>query len=296
MIEQLDGMRETVRFEDQGSVRIYHNVEKEGYPLHWHNACEVIMPLQGGYRVVCQNQDIVLKQGDILWIGAGVLHQIYEPEEAEGERLLILYDPRFFNEFHEFSAVAVFSAPAVFIQKDVLPDLHQRLQDILLDVLQIEIDRGYFKNVMIYADMMKFNALIFSDLIQHQASLSKVALKQSNPDRPVWDANHMSQIYSSCKYIREHVADNLSLDLVAEQSGFSKFYFSRLFKTYTQMSFLEFLNRCRVSEAEKLLADPGRTVTAVALECGLIACQRLTGSLHKSKTVRRPNIKESRIA
>ncbi|MDD2214001.1 MAG: helix-turn-helix transcriptional regulator, partial [Oscillospiraceae bacterium] len=41
-----------------------------------------------------------------------------------------------------------------------------------------------------------------------------------------------------------------------------------LFKTYTQMSFLEFLNRCRVSEAEKLLADPGRTVTAVALECG----------------------------
>ncbi|NJP40583.1 AraC family transcriptional regulator [Oscillospiraceae bacterium HV4-5-C5C] len=268
MIEHLNGVRETVHFTENSSVRIFHNTVKEGYPLHWHNACEVIMPLRGPYTVACQNKIIQMSQGDILWIGAGVLHQIYLPETDDGERMLVLYDPRVFNEFPELSAVAVFSEPAVLVSRATEPQLRQRLQDILLDALQTEFERGYFKNIMIYADMMKINALIFSHLIAGQASRSKSEPGADKPQPTLWEAGHMSMIYHSCGYIRQHFAEPLTLEQVAEQTGFSKYYFSRLFKLYTQMSFLEFLNRCRISEAEKCLTDPEQTVTAAALACG----------------------------
>lgn len=268
MIEQLDGMHETVLFSDDGSVRIYHNVEKEGYPLHWHSACEVIMPLRKGYTVICQNNRIDMKQGDILWIGGGVLHEILEPEDEAGERLLVQYDSRVLNEFAEFSAIAPMSAPAVFVEKESMPEMHEKLQNILLGVLRTEIDRGYFKNVSIYADMMKFNVILFDALLHDQTAQSKLVIANEGEESQKWDANHMSIIYGSCNYIRSHCHEALNLDQVAEHTGFSKYYFSRLFKNYTQMSFTEYLNRCRVSEAEKQLADPRKTVTEVAMDCG----------------------------
>lgn len=267
MIEQLNGVHETVRFDNDGSVRIYHNVAREGYPLHWHSACEIIMPLRDNYTVICQNHQIILDQGDILWIGGGVLHEILEPDN-DGERLLVQYDPRVLNEFIEFSAVRAMSAPAILVQKETMPKMHGQLQDLLLGVLKTEIDRGYFKNVSIYADMMKFNATLFSELLNDQAAKSKLIIANEKDDRQRWDAGHMSIIYSSCNYIRSHCHEPLSLDRVAEYTGFSKFYFSRLFKNYTQMSFLEYLNRCRISEAEKMLADTEKTVTEIAMDCG----------------------------
>ncbi len=267
MIEQLDGMHETVRFDNDGSIRIYHNVEREGYPLHWHSACEVIMPLREGYTVICQNNRIDMKQGDILWIGGGVLHEILEPDN-DGERLLIQYDSRVLNEFPEFSAITPMSAPAIFVEKHLMPKMHEELQDVLLRVLRTEVARGYFKNVSIYADMMKFNVVLFSELLDNQAAQSKLVIANESGEHSKWDANHMSIIYGSCNYIRANCHEPLSLDQVADHTGFSKYYFSRLFRTYTQMSFTEYLNRCRISEAEKLLADPHKTVTEVAMDCG----------------------------
>ncbi len=266
MIEQLNGTHEIVRFSDNGSIRIYHNVEQEGYPLHWHSACEVVMPLRGGYTVICQNSRIDMQQGDILWIGGGVLHEILEPEDG-GERLFVQYDPRILNEFTEFSAIAPMSAPAVYVTRETMAEMHEKLQDILLGALRTELAPGYFKYVAIYADMMKFNTILFNALLNDQTTKAKLVIANEDQGKH-WDANHMSIIYGSCNYIRTHSHEPLNLDIVAERTGFSKYYFSRLFKTYTQMSFVEYLNRCRVSEAERHLADPNKTVTEVAMDCG----------------------------
>ena len=42
MIAHLNGEFETVDYLQNRSVRIYDNVEEEEYPLHWHNAIEII--------------------------------------------------------------------------------------------------------------------------------------------------------------------------------------------------------------------------------------------------------------
>jgi AraC-like DNA-binding protein len=71
-----------------------------------------------------------------------------------------------------------------------------------------------------------------------------------------------------CDYINEHYNEDLTLDDVANRSGFSKYHFSRLFKQFTNVSFYKYLNKKRIENAEKLLMDKELTITEVALRCG----------------------------
>ncbi len=46
MIKNLKGEYETVEFAENLSVILYENSEYENYPIHWHNAIAIIMPLE----------------------------------------------------------------------------------------------------------------------------------------------------------------------------------------------------------------------------------------------------------
>lgn len=45
MIEILNGMTETINYGSSLGVRLYHNVDYEDYPEHWHVGLEIIMPV-----------------------------------------------------------------------------------------------------------------------------------------------------------------------------------------------------------------------------------------------------------
>ena len=51
MIQHLNGDFETVEYNNNGFILLYDNVENEDYPMHWHNAIEIIMPLINDFRL-----------------------------------------------------------------------------------------------------------------------------------------------------------------------------------------------------------------------------------------------------
>ena len=91
MIVHLDGDFETVDYTENRSVLIYDNVENEEYPVHWHNAIEIIMPLTNPFTAVCDGKVFDLKERDILIIPAGTLHTL---KAQPGRRLIMLFDNR----------------------------------------------------------------------------------------------------------------------------------------------------------------------------------------------------------
>ena len=52
MIKILNGIHETVAYDYFPTIKLYHNMEAEDYPLHWHTAMEIIMPVRKEYTVV----------------------------------------------------------------------------------------------------------------------------------------------------------------------------------------------------------------------------------------------------
>jgi len=69
-------------------------------------------------------------------------------------------------------------------------------------------------------------------------------------------------------YLKENYMNEISMNQLAEQVGFSPFYFSRLFKQQFRMGFVDYLNDLRIAAAKSLLDDPTLTLKVVASRCG----------------------------
>ncbi len=68
-------------------------------------------------------------------------------------------------------------------------------------------------------------------------------------------------------YVDKHYPQKIELQEVAHRSHMSKEAFCRYFKRVTSYTFIDFLNRYRVSQAKRLLLS-GKHVSTVCYECG----------------------------
>ncbi|MCD7746533.1 MAG: response regulator [Lachnospiraceae bacterium] len=75
-------------------------------------------------------------------------------------------------------------------------------------------------------------------------------------------------IQLAVRYVREHYAEPISLEDVAEAGNVSPTYMSKLFKSEMQIGFNEFLTQVRLEESEKLLENTNLTVREIAAKVG----------------------------
>ena len=76
-----------------------------------------------------------------------------------------------------------------------------------------------------------------------------------------------ANLLRSIRYIKEHFAQPISLDLMAQEGGLSKCHFCREFKKATRMTPMQFLWRIRIKRAKDLLRKD-LPVSTIALKVG----------------------------
>jgi AraC family transcriptional regulator len=80
---------------------------------------------------------------------------------------------------------------------------------------------------------------------------------------------YLRRIHLVLDYIRANVADDLSLDTLADVAAFSPFHFHRIFTALVGETVNQCARRLRLERAAALLkADPTMSISAAALECG----------------------------
>jgi AraC family transcriptional regulator len=77
-------------------------------------------------------------------------------------------------------------------------------------------------------------------------------------------------------FIQAHLTQDLSLDALAQHSGFSAYHFARLFRRTTGESPHRFVLRQRVEHAQALLEQPDLSLAEVALATGFAHQSHLT--------------------
>ena len=95
------------------------------------------------------------------------------------------------------------------------------------------------------------------------------------PTDAPWDksrrqrAEYIARINRVMDYIEGHIAEALSLEVLARIACFSPFHFHRVFAAMTGETLNRFIRRLRAEKAAtQLLANPGKSVTEIALDCG----------------------------
>lgn len=273
MIHHLSGIHETADYRTDTQICLYYNDENENYPPHWHTPFEVIMPVKNGYTVVVGEQHYELREGDILLICPGIVHELFAPES--GER--IIFQPSLSQiQIRELDLLISLLRPAVLITKEEFPDFHPVAQKLMLEIKEEYFLCEPYYETAVYSRFMR----ILVDIGRLHGALKHPVSDASNSRQK----DYLDKFLYITNYINEHFAENLSLEQVADLAGFSKYHFTRLFKQYTDTSFYKYLNQKRIDYAKTLLLDPDLPVIDVALQCGfssLSAFLRMFKQLNK---------------
>lgn len=91
----------------------------------------------------------------------------------------------------------------------------------------------------------------------------------STPTNSLIQSEYISKINKVQDYIEANLRGNLSLDILADISGFSKFHFSRIFRGVMKETLVSYINRIRLERATSLLLrNPQMSITEIAMQFG----------------------------
>lgn len=254
MIVNLNGDFETVDYVQNRSVLLYDNIENEEYPLHWHNAIEIIMPLTNGLEAICSGKEYKLSERDILIIPGGTLHNL---KAQSGRRLIFLCDNNSLVANPALSELYSVLSEPVLINSDYDKEFLKSMNHILEEIYVLYSNFTDITEVYIYIKLVT----LLTRIKEYQ--LSEIKYDDGG--------KYVDKFNLILKYIEQNYANDITLEKLADIAGYSPYHFSRIFKKYSSTTFINFLNRRRIKAAELLLLESGSSITDVAMQVGFVS-------------------------
>ena len=254
----LDGIYEKVDYQDNTSILLHINSEVDNYSVHWHTAIEIIMPIENIYTINIGSSTYILQEGDILVIPPGELHELIAP--PKGLRRILLFDFSLVSNLRGLSNILTILNQPRLINLTTAPELHPHLTHLFDEITYEYRSRNTLREAAIYALIIQMFVAMSRNYMNTENLFPDVKLSKQR--------EYIEKFNLIFEYIKDNYSEDITLDIIANVAGFSKFHFSRLFKQFTDMSFYDYLNQRRVKEAEKQLLDPNLTITEVAMRSG----------------------------
>jgi AraC family transcriptional regulator len=77
-------------------------------------------------------------------------------------------------------------------------------------------------------------------------------------------------------FVQDHLRQDLNLEVLAEQTGFSPYHFTRLFRQATGESPHQFVIRQRIERAQHLLKETDMSLVHISFESGFASQSHMT--------------------
>lgn len=261
MIKHLSGDYESIEYTKNNLVMLYDNNEDENYPVHWHNAVEMIMPLQNGFTVCADNKVFELGERDFILIPPGELHSLSAPEN--GRRLILQCDSSVLSGSSALSSLSPVFSEIFLINSHSDKELGSFVKKTMLDIYDQYFSEGELSRAKIYLKILNLiTAIREAQLIGYEEKLSQVYEK--SPEY----SQKFALVY---KYIDQNYMYDISLDKLSSIAGYSKYHFCRIFKHFNSVSYIDYINSKRTKAAEKLLLEPEIPITEVAMRSGFLS-------------------------
>ena len=123
------------------------------------------------------------------------------------------------------------------------------------------VEEAYFQTRVLTKPQYESILRLLTILAQHRAALSnQLIVQEEKAESP--------QIARAKGFINEHQGEDLSLSAVARAVNMSAFYFCKVFKQATGLTFTDYLARIRIEKVKNLLLDPHKRISEVAFAAG----------------------------
>ena len=250
----LQGKQEFVTYREHSSIRVWPSDVAAHYDSHVHSAVEIILPHRGVSVYQLPEREYRVLPGETLIIPAGCPHTLTESEDTL--RYLILFEPGPLLAMQDIPPVGALTREPIYLKQ--ADELTGKVCALLLEAVECYFRREPMWNTECYGSLLKVYAL-----------LGRQYLRETEPAAPERHRSIDPELMNSAmSYIGENCMRELTLEEVASFAGFSKYYFSRVFKEYAGVSFLDYLTDKRLNAAASLLTHTDRPIRQIAQEAG----------------------------
>ncbi len=223
---------------------IFHRsftLEKRTINPNWHKNVEILLCVEGEGFVRCDKTVLPLRKNTLVTVNSDVLHSIGTEERVVYHCLII--DHEFFRS-NSIPVDELLFAP-------LLED--EKLVETFRSVCKAfsHLDPDSFQSVA----TLRCEILRFCILLSAHSTQKTLVNKENN------------YVKEAIVYIRQHLGEPITLEILSHKVGVSPFHLARQFKHYTGNTIIQTVNRMRCAEALRLL-EKGNSVFAVAEACG----------------------------
>lgn len=222
---------------------IFHRdvVKAGGYNVaNWHENVELLLFLDGEGTLICEEEQTLMRAGDIGVIDSHMLHRI--TSESTVSYYCLIVDETFCRKNGLAPAAASF--PRRICSAELTEEYHKIAQAFAADDPYRE---------------PRLRAAVLSLMVTLMSGYAAPAVGDSDAGAPIRKA---------VGYINSHYAQPMELDALAATAQLSKFHFLREFKAATGQTPITYINTVRVKQAERLLREGNVAVSQVAEACG----------------------------
>ena len=227
------------------------------FPPHWHDSAEFTLILKKGCEYKIGEEIYRPDPGDILFVWSRELHEIKKaPEEGY---ILLQFSSGLVESSTDIATAIRFLSKFHHISSKKEPELSKKISDYIYDFMNIYNSSQHFIETRCKIIIYNILLLIGEYIMEEHKEL----IGNEQFSDVTWN-----YIRTACSYISEHSSEDITQTDVASVTGISPFYFSKIFKEYTKLTFPAYLANIRVQNAINLLSNEQLSITDCAFMAG----------------------------
>lgn len=241
--------------------RVFHIRDCTGqkFVFHYHDFYKIIFFVEGDVDYQVEGKSYHLKPHDFVLVGANVIHRPDINGKTPYERYIIYLSEEFLRrENSRGESLKQCFAIAEQTQNRVVHFAPESYEEILSSLLKIE-------QIGKKSDRYLNDVLLESAVLEFMVLLNRNAIVQ--PKAFITTAVYHEKVVDVIAYIQEHLADDMSVDFLADHFFISKYYLMRKFKLATGYSLHQYINEKRILAAKRMILA-GMPASKACFECG----------------------------
>lgn len=241
--------------------RLFHITDQSNktYDYHYHEFNKIIVFLSGNVTYVIEGTTYRLKPWDILLVKSHDVHKSIIDKNDTYDRIVLWVDNDFLLKYSTPSCDLTTCFKLADKKSFNLIRLEAKLQEKLQTTVA-NLEEAFQSNE--FGSSLLAQSLFLEFLIY----LNRIYLNNSY----IYDQNSFEndhQIVAIINYIKEHLSDDLSIDIIANEFFLSKHYLMHKFKAKTGYTLHSYILNRRLFKAMELIKE-GTPITNAASLCG----------------------------
>lgn len=239
---------------------------------HWHVEYEIIHILKGTLIVYLDQKEIVIKEGDFVFIRDGILHSAI-PNDCIYECIVFNMTMLLRENFSGTKYVQEIINHNIIIN-DYFPSSILKLNSILLTLFEALKEKKYGYELITIGTLYEFLGLVCNE------NLYSTEYSQNQKD-----SKKIKQLKKVLEVIEASYSSIITLEDLSKVIGMSPKYFCKFFYEMTHRTPIDYLNYYKIECASYQLVTTDLSITDIAYNCGFNNLSYFIKSFKKYKGI-----------